>query len=106
MKACREYPLAPRQRITFEYILIKGVNDSQADARRLVGLLHGIKAKVNLIPFNEHAGSDFKQPSAETMRAFQTYLLDRQIVAVRRAGKGQDISAACGQLKGRMEQKN
>ncbi len=106
MNACRQYPLAPRQRITFEYILIKGVNDSQADARRLVRLLHGIKAKVNLIPFNEHAGSDFKQPSAETMRAFQTYLLDRQIVAVRRAGKGQDISAACGQLKGRMEQKN
>jgi len=105
MRACREYPLAPRQRITFEYILIKGVNDSQADARRLVGLLHGIKAKVNLIPFNEHAGSDFKQPSAETMRAFQTYLLDRQIVAVRRAGKGQDISAACGQLKGRLEEK-
>lgn len=106
MNACRQYPLAPRQRITFEYILIKGVNDSQADARRLVRLLHGVKAKVNLIPFNEHAGSDFKQPSAETMRAFQTYLLDRQIVAVRRAGKGQDISAACGQLKGRMEQKN
>jgi len=105
MEACRKFPLAPRQRITFEYILIQGVNDSQADARRLVKLLHGIKAKVNLIPFNEHAGSAYKKPSEADMRAFQTYLLDRQIVAVRRAGKGQDISAACGQLKGKLESK-
>ena len=103
MEACRTFPLAPRQRITFEYILIQGVNDSQADARRLVKLLHGIKAKVNLIPFNEHAGSEYRKPTDAAMRAFQTYLLDRQIVAVRRAGKGQDISAACGQLKGKLE---
>jgi 23S rRNA (adenine2503-C2)-methyltransferase len=68
-------------------------------------LLHGIKAKVNLIPFNEHAGSEYKKPTDAAMRAFQTYLLDRQIVAVRRAGKGQDISAACGQLKGKLEEK-
>jgi 23S rRNA (adenine2503-C2)-methyltransferase len=106
MKACREFPLPPRQRITFEYILIQGINDTLADAKRLVRLLHGIKAKVNLIPFNEHAGSDFKTPPAEDIRAFQTYLLDRQIVAVRRAGKGQDISAACGQLKGKLEGEN
>ena len=105
MEACRKFPLAPRQRITFEYILIHGVNDSQADARRLVKLLHGIKAKVNLIPFNEHSGSDYRRPSDADIRVFQTYLLDRQIVAVRRAGKGQDISAACGQLKGRLEDK-
>lgn len=105
MKACREFPLSPSQRITFEYILISGVNDSQADARRLVKLLHGIKAKVNLIPFNEHAGSDFKAPDEVAIRAFQTYLLDRQIVAIRRAGKGQDISAACGQLKGKLDDK-
>jgi 23S rRNA (adenine2503-C2)-methyltransferase len=106
MKACREFPLAPRQRITFEYILIKGVNDSQADARRLVKLLHGIKAKVNLIPFNEHPESSYKTPDQQDIRSFQTYLLDRQIVAVRRAGKGQDISAACGQLKGKLEAKH
>jgi 23S rRNA (adenine2503-C2)-methyltransferase len=105
MAACRSIPLAPRQRITFEYILIQGVNDSQADARRLVKLLHGIKAKVNLIPFNEYDGSDYRKPTDVAMRAFQTYLLDRQVVAVRRAGKGQDISAACGQLKGRLENK-
>ncbi len=105
MEACRRYPLAPHQRITFEYILIQGVNDSLEDAKRLVKLLHGIKAKVNLIPFNEHSGSDFKTPNEESIRAFQVYLLDRQIVAVRRAGKGQDISAACGQLKGKLENK-
>jgi len=104
MEACRKFPLAPRQRITFEYILIQGINDSQADARRLVKLLHGIKAKINLIPFNEHTGSEYRKPTDAVMRAFQTYLLDRQIVAVRRAGKGQDISAACGQLKGKLEE--
>ncbi len=106
MKACRQYPLSPSQRITFEYILIRGVNDSQADAKRLIKLLHGIKAKVNLIPFNEHAGSEYKSPDETSIRAFQTYLLDRQIVAIRRAGKGQDISAACGQLKGKLENKS
>ena len=105
MEACRHYPQAPHQRITFEYILIKGVNDRQADAKRLVNLLHGIKAKVNLIPFNEHSDSAFKTPDEQTIRAFQTYLLDRQIVAIRRASKGQDISAACGQLKGKLESK-
>ena len=68
MAACRDYPLGPRQKITFEYILIKGVNDSRADAKRLVKLLHGIKAKVNLIPFNEHASSEFKCPDEETIR--------------------------------------
>lgn len=103
MKACRQFPLPPTQRITFEYILIRGVNDSLADARRLVKLLHGIKGKVNLIPFNEHAGSAFKAPDEPSIRSFQSYLLDRQIVAMRRAGKGQDISAACGQLKGKLE---
>lgn len=104
MEACRNYPLAPRQRITFEYILIRGVNDSPADAKRLVGLLHGVKAKVNLIPYNEHAGSAFRSPDAQAIESFQTYLLSRDIVAIRRASKGQDISAACGQLKGKLEE--
>jgi 23S rRNA (adenine2503-C2)-methyltransferase len=100
LQACREYPLLPSERITFEYILISGVNDSLEDARRLVRLLHGFKAKVNLIRFNEHSGSSFKSPSEQQVRAFQTLLLDSGMVAVRRASKGQDISAACGQLKG------
>ncbi len=103
MAACREYPLHSRQRITFEYILINGVNDSLADARRLVRLLHGIRGKVNLIAFNEHPGSAFKSPSEASVAAFQAYLLNHDIVAIRRASKGRDISAACGQLKGRAD---
>ena len=103
MQACRNFPLLPRQRITFEYILIKGLNDSLEDAKRLVKLLHGIKAKVNLIPFNQHSGSVFERPTEEAMIGFQTYLLQKKIVAVRRASKGQDISAACGQLKGSLK---
>jgi 23S rRNA (adenine2503-C2)-methyltransferase len=103
MEVCRNYPLQPRQRITFEYILIRGVNDSDQDARRLVKLLHGIKAKVNLIPFNEHSASPFKAPTGDRVTRFQGYLLDRGMVAIRRASKGQDISAACGQLKGKRD---
>lgn len=106
MAACRLFPLPPRQYITFEYILIRDVNDSLADAKRLVSLLHGIKAKINLIPYNEHEGSDFKTPDPSQIEAFQLYLLSRNIVAVRRASKGQDISAACGQLKAQLEKQN
>ncbi len=105
MKACREIPLEPRQRITFEYILIGGVNDTRSDAKRLVKLLHGLRAKVNLISFNEHPESDFKRPTASAVDEFQRYLLDRDIVAIKRASKGQDISAACGQLKGKLERR-
>ncbi|MBN2643993.1 MAG: 23S rRNA (adenine(2503)-C(2))-methyltransferase RlmN [Desulfuromonadaceae bacterium] len=103
MAACRVFPLPAKRRITFEYILIRDLNDAIADAKRLVKLLHGVKAKVNLIPFNEHEGAAYRCPDETTISAFQTYLLDRNIVAVRRASKGQDISAACGQLKGKLE---
>jgi len=102
MRACRDYPLAPRQRITFEYILIRGVNDTPADAKRLVTLLHGVKAKVNLIPFNAHPGSSFQAPEEAAIETFQRYLLSRNLVAIRRSSKGQDIAAACGQLKGKL----
>lgn len=103
LAACREYTRKTRQKITFEYILIRDVNDSIADAKRLVKLLHGLRCKINLIPFNEHEGSEFKCPSEETITAFQTYLMQRQIITMRRASKGQDISAACGQLKGKLD---
>jgi 23S rRNA (adenine2503-C2)-methyltransferase len=103
MEACRAYPLQPLQYITFEYILIRDVNDSLADAKRLVSLLHEVKAKVNLIPYNEHEGSPFRTPEPAQIEAFQLYLLSRDIVAVRRASKGLDISAACGQLKAQLE---
>jgi len=103
MTACRNFPLASHRRITFEYILIRDLNDSIADAKRMIKLLHGIRAKVNLIPFNEHEGSIYKCPDENTISAFQTYLLNHDVVAIRRASKGQDISAACGQLKGKLE---
>ena len=103
MAACRDYSQKTKQKITFEYILISGVNDSIADAKRLVKLLHGLRCKINLIPFNEHEGSEFKCPSEAMIREFQTYLMNRQIITMRRASKGQDISAACGQLKGKLD---
>lgn len=106
MAACRSFPLVSHRCITFEYILIRDLNDSLADAKRIIKLLHGIKAKVNLIPFNEHEGSHYRCPDRATFEAFQMYLLDHNIVAIRRASKGQDISAACGQLKGKLEKNN
>jgi 23S rRNA (adenine2503-C2)-methyltransferase len=101
--ACRDYTQKTKQTITFEYILIRDVNDSLADAKRLVTLLHGLHCKINLIPFNEHEGSAFKCPAEATITAFQSYLMQRQIITMRRASKGQDISAACGQLKGKLD---
>lgn len=106
MDACRRFPMASHRRITFEYILIRDLNDSLADAKRLVKLMHGIRGKINLIPFNEHEGSPYRCPDQATIEAFQTYLLNRDIVAIRRASKGQDISAACGQLKGKLEKQS
>ncbi len=100
LEACRAFPLAPRRRITFEYILIAGINDSPAHARRLVSRLHGIRAKVNLIPFNAHSGSDFQRPDAPVVDAFLQQLADRHQTAIVRYSKGQEIAAACGQLKG------
>lgn len=105
MKACQDYAQVTRQRVTFEYILIGGINDSLIDAKRLVKLLHGVRCKVNLIAYNEHEGAEFNAPTEESIKAFQSYLLQRDIVATLRASKGQDISAACGQLKGQVEAK-
>ena len=98
LKACRMYNLAPRRRITFEYILIKGVNDSEKDARRLAKLVSGIKSKINLIPFNVFPGTDFRRPAAATMDRFRETLVENNQTAITRQSKGEDISAACGQL--------
>ena len=103
MAACRQYPLPPRRKITFEYILMKDVNDSMADARRLVKLLRPIKAKINLIPFNEHPGSDFKRPDAARISRFQEHLADHHYTVIVRHSKGQDIAAACGQLRAKLK---
>jgi 23S rRNA (adenine2503-C2)-methyltransferase len=99
LEACRSYPLPPGRRITFEYILIKGVNDSPEDARRLARLLHPIRCKVNLIPFNPHEGSGFERPPEAAILAFQEVLLGKHFTVIVRQSKGQDISAACGQLR-------
>lgn len=96
--ACAGYPLAPRCKITFEYILIRDINDSDAAARRLAKLLRPVKAKINLIPFNEHPASEFKRPEESRILEFQEILAQKQYTAVVRHSKGRDISAACGQL--------
>ncbi len=101
LEACRQFPLPPARRITFEYILIKGVNDSIDDARRLAKLLQPIRSKVNLIPFNTHEGCDFQRPSEAAIKAFYDILFDKNYTVIIRRSKGQDISAACGQLRAR-----
>lgn len=101
MRACREYPLPPRKRITFEYILLDGINDSPDQARRFVRLLNGVRAKINLIPFNPHPGSCFGTPSEERVLAFQEVLQKAQLTAIIRKSRGREIGAACGQLAAR-----
>ncbi len=101
LDACREYPLPRGRKITFEYVLLKGVNDTPQDAKRLIHLLKGIQSKVNLIPFNPYPGSEFEQPDEKSVLEFQNILLHAHITAMIRKSKGQDISAACGQLKAR-----
>ncbi|MBW1847563.1 MAG: 23S rRNA (adenine(2503)-C(2))-methyltransferase RlmN [Deltaproteobacteria bacterium] len=98
LEACRIYELKPRQKITFEYILIKGINDSDANAKRLSELLKPIKAKINIIPFNEYPGSDFKRPDESRINQFRDILVKNNYTVITRYSKGQDISAACGQL--------
>jgi 23S rRNA (adenine2503-C2)-methyltransferase len=99
LEACRGFPVAFRQRITFEYVLLDRVNDSAEDARRLVRLLKGIRAKVNLIPFNDWEDSGFQRPPLQRILAFQSLLLEEGIRTTVRWSKGEDIGAACGQLK-------
>ncbi len=99
LAACKRFPLEPRRRITFEYVMLRGVNDSIEDAQRLRKLLRGIKCKVNLIPFNPFLGSEFKRPDDATVRRFQKILLDAHYTAPIRESRGRDISAACGQLR-------
>jgi len=101
LSACRKIPLPNRERITFEYVLIEGVNDSEEDAHRLTHLLKGIRAKVNLIPFNEHPGTPFRKPSDEAVQKFREILMARSFTAMIRQSKGADILAACGQLGGK-----
>jgi 23S rRNA (adenine2503-C2)-methyltransferase len=95
-----EYPIKPRERLTFEYLLLDGVNDSLAEARELVRLLSRLKAKVNLIVYNASPGLPYRPPSPERVEAFQEYLKSKGLTATLRKSKGADIAAACGQLRG------
>ena len=98
--ACRRYPGASNaRRITFEYIMLRGVNDSEAEARELVRLIAGIPAKVNLIPFNPWPGSDYRPSGREALERFAAIVQDAGFAAPIRMPRGQDILAACGQLR-------
>lgn len=103
MECCRNLPLAPRKRITFEYVLLRGVNDSLADAQALCRLLRGVPSKVNVIPFNPHEQSEFQRPTEESVKQFQQVLFDHHIQVNVRRPRGDDIAAACGQLQGQAQ---
>jgi 23S rRNA (adenine2503-C2)-methyltransferase len=98
LDACRRFPLKRRNRITFEYVLLDQVNDTPEDARRLVKLLQGIKAKVNLLPLNAAPGIPFERPSDERVNRFASILADHHVTVSVRRSRGRDIRAACGQL--------
>ena len=98
IEACRQMPLRRRGKITFEYVMLAGENDSSEDARRLVKLLRGLKAKVNLLPLNEAAGIEFTRPSNDVVDRFAKILADADVTVSVRKSRGRDIRAACGQL--------
>jgi 23S rRNA (adenine2503-C2)-methyltransferase len=98
LDACRELPLPYTKRITFEYVMMAGFNDSPEDAARLVRLMRGIRSKVNLIPYNENPERDIRRPTDKVVKAFQHHLVTHGIQASVRVTRGRDISAACGQL--------
>ena len=104
LDACRAYPrLSNAERITFEYVMLKGVNDSDADARRLVKLIAGIPAKINLIPFNPWPGSPYERSDPERIEAFGNIVNRAGYASPVRTPRGEDIMAACGQLKSATE---
>jgi len=103
MAAAREFPLRARERITFEYVLLRGVNDARANAVEVVELLRGLRAKLNLIALNPGPGIEFATPEEESVAAFQKTLREAGILAFVRRPRGRDIYAACGQLKRTVE---
>jgi 23S rRNA (adenine2503-C2)-methyltransferase len=100
IRACKDFPLPNRRMLTFEYILIEGVNDRNADAVKLCKLLFGLRAKINLIPLNSHSGSKMCPPPMDRTLQFQEILINDNFTAIIRKSKGTDILAACGQLSG------
>jgi len=98
IKACRDYPLGPRRRLTFEYVLLAGVNDTIGDAHRLRKLLKGIHCKVNLIPFNAFPGSPYSRPTEDAILGFQAVLHQGGFEVYIRKSRGREVLGACGQL--------
>ena len=98
LEACRTYPLDRGKRLTFEYVLLSGENDSLEDAQRLTQLLRGMRCKINLIPFNEFPGSLFRRPPDEAIEKFQNVLRHHGLDVFLRESRGRDILGACGQL--------
>jgi 23S rRNA (adenine2503-C2)-methyltransferase len=98
LDACRAFPRKSRERITFEYALLSGVNDRKEDAERLIALLGDLRCKVNLIPFNEHEGAPFTRPDDRHVTRFDRWLRDGGVPTFVRRTRGRDIAAACGQL--------
>jgi 23S rRNA (adenine2503-C2)-methyltransferase len=101
LEALRAYPLERRRRITFEYVLLAGVNDSMEDAERLARLLRSMRCKVNLIPWNPHPGAPYRRPTPEAIERFQNRVKELGLAAYLRTPRGDDIDAACGQLANR-----
>ncbi len=100
LDCCRALPIPRRKRITFEYVLLRGINDSEQQARQLANLLQGIPSKVNVIPFNPHPGSAYLRPTDAEVARFQNVLHDAGVQVNVRRPRGDDIQAACGQLQG------
>ncbi len=98
LEICRHLPLKPRERLTFEYVMIRDLNDSDADAKRLIRLVRGIRCKINLIPFNETPELNYQQSLLERIEAFHQILNQARVTNTVRWSKGRDIGAACGQL--------
>ncbi len=98
LRVCRDYPLRPWEHLMFEYVMLDGVNDADADARRVAELVGGLRAKVNLIPYNSGRELPFRASPLERVLAFQKILMDRRVPTFIRISRGQDIRAACGQL--------
>ncbi len=104
LAACRRYVAErPHQRVTFEYVMLSGVNDSAAHAHALVRRLRGLPAKVNLIPFNPFPGAAYRRPRQANIDRFRDVLLGADIMTITRRTRGDDIDAACGQLVGRFQ---
>jgi len=103
LKTLKEYPLPPNRRITFEYVMIKRLNDSIEDAKKLSNILKGIKCKINLIPFNSYEGVDYEAPDYKNVEDFRNILISQHYTTIIRKSKGADISAACGQLRGKWQ---